>query len=508
VDARPKAAERTFNSSLVELVVERLGHALLPQPLGTLFANCLPNTLDTTVLKSRRDPGVVFDVWDTFVITGDISAMWLRDSMNQVLPYLRLLNVSVAVGREEEELRQVLFGALHRQMTSILVDPYSNAFTWVGPGSEAGHMDDLTFMEFEEGAGKVSAMQNPRLFERKFELDSVLSPLKLASGLQEVLPQEAAQRFLADPTFLPGVTSILETMEKMTSCSTNAHYTFQRNTLEPTDTLAHGVGAPCRDTGMVRTHFRPSDDAVVFAFNIPGNAMAAVELPRFVRVLEGMAAMRETDRVLQLPWSEGLNDLMARMRQLYAGIARGLGLHGTMMFNGDRVYAYEVDGFGNAIFMDDANVPSLLSLPLLGYLPAEDPLYMATRQHLLSENNPWYFKGKAGIGGIGGPHIGQGSIWPMSLIVQALTSSRVEEVAMLIEQLMVTSAPNSLMHESFTMDNVTDYTRPWFAWANTLFGELILRVATDPVLYEAVNLSEPVDLAELIRSPPAQVVKV
>jgi len=492
----------------VELVVERLGYSILPQPLGTLFANCLPNTLDTTVLKSRKDSGVLFDVWDTFVITGDIKAMWLRDSMNQVLPYLRLLNVSVAVGREEDELRQVLFGALHRQMTSILVDPYSNAYAWVGPDSEPGHVDDQTYMEFEEGAGKVNAMNNPRLFERKFELDSLLSPLKLASGLHEVLPQEAAQRFLADPTFLPAVRSIFDTMEKMTSCSTNHHYTFQRTTLEPTDTLNHGVGFPCRDTGMVRTHFRPSDDAVVFAFNIPGNAMAAVELPRFVRVLEGMAALRETERILQLPWSEGIGDLVVRIRQLHAGISRGLGLHGTMMFNGDRVYAYEVDGFGNAIFMDDANVPSLLSLPLLGYLPADDPLYTTTRLHLLSENNPWYFKGEAGIGGIGGPHVGQGSIWPMSLIVQALTSPHVEEVSMLVDQLMVTSAPNSLMHESFKMDNLTDFTRPWFAWANTLFGDLILRIATDPILYEAVNLSQPVDLAELVRGPPTQVLKV
>jgi len=177
-----------------------------------------------------------------------------------------------------------------------------------------------------------------------------------------------------------------------------------------------------------------------------------------------------------------------------------------MSFRGETVYAYEVDGFGNAVFMDDANVPSLLSLPLLGFVRARDPVYQATRRMVLSRHNPWYFRGALGIGGVGGPHVGRGMIWPMSLMVQAWTSEDPKEVSMLLRQLVATSAPNSLMHESFSQDDAALFTRPWFAWANTLFGDLVLKVATDPILCEAANLSRPLDLVELLRERTVQVV--
>lgn len=502
-DARPPPANRTFNSSLVNLVVDKVGLEILQQPLGTLFRNCLPNTLDTTVLQAGPVPSMTGDIWDAFVITGDINAMWLRDSMNQVLPYIRLLNASESIGREELELRHLLFGTLHRQMSSILVDPYSNAFAWCGPGGQRGAVDDITFAELEYGAGPVNAMQNPRIFERKYELDSLVSPLKLAAGLHEILPDEAAEHFLADPMFVPATSRILDTLEEMSSCSSTA-YSFQRQTTQPTDTLSHGVGFPCRDTGMVRQHFRPSDDAVIYNFNIPGNAMAAVELSRFQKVLVTMMAAQERSPKLKYPWANSLNTLAVRAKGLEASIRTGISTHGTMTFNGTRVYAYEVDGFGNAVFMDDANVPSLLSLPLLGFVSVDDALYQATRKQILSPNNPWYFKGKLDIGGTGGPHIGAGAVWPMSLIVQGLTSRDVGEVSTLLQQLMVASAPNSYMHESFNQDSLQKFTRPWFAWANTLFGEFVLRVATDPVLYKAANLTQPLDLARVLRDAHAE----
>lgn len=86
-----------------------------------------------------------------------------------------------------------------------------------------------------------------------------------------------------------------------------------------------------------------------------------------------------------------------------------------------KVFAFEVDGFGSAYFMDDANIPSLLSLPYLGYVDKNDPIYKNTRKFVLSEYNPYFFKGEAGEG-IGGPHVGPGYIWPMSIIMRVYTS--------------------------------------------------------------------------------------
>lgn len=496
---RPPLADRTFNSSLVNFVVDAIGTSILPQPLGTLFKNCLPNTLDTTVLHAGEVPSNLCkdSFWDTFVITGDIPAMWLRDSMNQVMPYVRLFNASVAAGKLDTVLENFLFGTVHRQASSVQIDSYANAFAWWGAAGQTGSSkDDQTFKEFEYGGGQVNAMQDLRLFERKFEIDSLLSVLKLASSLYDVVPDSAVRRFLADPVFVAAVSKVLDTLIGMLSCTHNP-YTFKRSASEPTDTLSHGVGFPCKDTGMVRTHFRPSDDAVVYAFNIPGNAMAAVELHRFGRIARDLnVAYSEAPH--SFPWAWSVTDMESRIASLEGSIRAGIAAHGTMQFQGQTIYAYEVDGFGNAIFMDDANVPSLLSLPLLGFVDNDDPLYLVTRRMVLSDNNPWYFKGALGIGGVGGPHVGANHIWPMSLMVQAWTATDVEEVATLLQQLMLTSAPNSLMHESFNKDTLSSFTRPWFAWANTLFGNLVLKVATDPVLYRAANLTEPLDLVALI----------
>jgi len=192
--------------------------------------------------------------------------------------------------------------------------------------------------------------------------------------------------------------------------------------------------------------------------------------------------------------------LGTRAGALEASIREGIRTHGIIQFHGETVYAYEVDGFGNTVFMDDANVPSLLSLPFLGFVSQTDPLYQSTRRQLLSANNPWYFNGSAGIAGIGSPHTGAGRVWPMALMVQAFTSSDVDEVYTLLQELIMVSVPNSLMHESFNVNDLPDITRPGFAWANTLFGNLVLKVATDPVLYRAINLTAPLDLVALIKN--------
>ena len=140
------------------------------------------------------------------------------------------------------------------------------------------------------------------------------------------------------------------------------------------------------------------------------------------------------------------------------------------------VYAYEVDGFGSHLLMDDANVPSLLALPYLGFCSIEDPIYQNTRRLILSEDNPYFFKDGA-IEGIGSPHTGLGQIWPMSVILRAMTTSQMDEIQNCLDILKRTHAGTGFMHESFSAKNPESYTRSWFCWANGLMGELIHKLS-------------------------------
>jgi meiotically up-regulated gene 157 (Mug157) protein len=139
------------------------------------------------------------------------------------------------------------------------------------------------------------------------------------------------------------------------------------------------------------------------------------------------------------------------------------------------IYAYEVDGFGNQLLMDDANVPSLLSLSYLGCCTANDPVYVRTRSFVLSDDNPYFFRGKAGEG-IGGPHVGLHMIWPLGIIMRALTSNDDKEILNCLRVLKNTHAGTGFMHEAFDKDDPKKFTRSWFAWANTMFGELIVKL--------------------------------
>jgi len=244
---------------------------------------------------------------------------------------------------------------------------------------------------------------------------------------------------------------------------TSPEYLFQRKAENPTDSREHGVGSPVARTGLIKSAFRPSDDATKYSFLIPANAMAVVELRAVAPLLRAV----------------GNSSLAAEAEALATEVSAAIEAHGILAHpaTGKTVYAYEVDGFGNALFADDANIPSLLSLPLLGFLKDTDPVYLRTRSLILSnKTNPYYYIGKAGIGSVGGPHNGFGFAWPMALVTQMLTSNNKSEVKGLLADLVASSAGTGLIHESFQMDSVSTFTRPWFAWVNTFFGAAVLEV--------------------------------
>ncbi|MCC5848268.1 MAG: glycoside hydrolase family 125 protein [Verrucomicrobia bacterium] len=431
---RPPPERRCFRSAVVDALIDETVARIDDPELAWLFSNCFPNTLDTTVDFGRDREGRP----DTFIITGDIDAMWLRDSTNQVWPYLPLME-------RDPALCDMVEGLVRRQAACILLDPYANAF----------YKDGTRVSKWESDITEM----RPGVHERKYELDSLCAFLRLSAGLYRHCPDTG----VFDDKWREALQLVVDTIrhEQAGHVEGPPAYTFQRRDKNPTETLQDGVGFPLRRCGMSRSPFRPSDDATIFGYLVPANAMAVVTL-RAVADIPAAAF------------------LAGDMNALADEIDRAIHAHGIVAHpEYGRVFAYEVDGRGSVLFMDDANVPSLLSLPYLGYVDAGDPVYQNTRRLVLGEGNPFFARGTAARG-IGGPHVGPGWIWPMSLILQGLTSRDLREIDEILQTLKRTHAGTGFMHESFWKDDPTRFTRPWFAWVNTLFGELVLEWVQGP----------------------------
>lgn len=438
---RPSSEERLFVSEAVDREIETV-KALLTDPcLAWMFENCFPNTLDTTVHFRTLDGKP-----DTFVYTGDIHAMWLRDSAAQVWPYVQFAN-------EDESLRQMLEGVIRRQFLCINIDAYANAFN-DGP-TGGSWQSDLTNMK-------------PELHERKWEIDSLCYPLRLAYYYWQVTGDAG----IFDEKWIETITRILATFREQQRKEGFGSYRFQRNTTRPVDTLANnGWGTPVSPVGLIASAFRPSDDATTFQFLVPSNFFAVSSLRKAAEILTTV----------------NRNETLAAECTVLADEVEQALLHYATYDHPEfgTIYAFEVDGFGNRLLMDDANVPSLLALPYLGDVAIDNPIYQNTRRFVWSERNPYFFRGEAGEG-IGSPHIGYDMVWPMSIMMKAFTSQDDEEIRSCLRMLKATDAGTGFMHESFHKDNPNNFTREWFAWQNTLFGELIIKLIDDGKL-EVLN---------------------
>lgn len=434
-EGRPKLAERRFRSEAVEAFLTERAAKIGDAELRQLFVNCYPNTLDTTV-----EPGTFDGKPDTAVLTGDIQAMWLRDSSAQVWPYLPL------AGRDAR-LRALLEGVIRRQARCILIDPYANAFMadLTQPPLEWSRTDKT---ELKQGVG-----------ERKWEVDSLCYPVRLSHGYWKATGDTAP----FDARWAQAMKTIVATFHTQQRKTGPGPYSFMRASTSSTEMLPlGGFGNPVKPVGLIASGFRPSDDACVFPFLVPSNLFAVVSL----RQMAEMAAAILHDAALA-------NEATA----LASEVERALTQHAIAHTATGTIWAYEVDGFGSQMLMDDANVPSLLGLPYLGAAGVgEKGLYARTRAFCWSERNPYFFKGTAGEG-IGGPHVGLGMIWPMSQMVYALTSESDAEIRGALTMLKGSAKGFGFMHESYNKDDAKKFTRAWFAWANTLFGELVGEMA-------------------------------
>ena len=432
---RPPVEERAFVSHAIDSVTEAVAAQITHPKIAEMFRKCFPNTLDTTVHYSEDEDGQP----DTYVYTGDIPAMWLRDSGAQVWPYLAYVN-------EDEGLRKMIAGVINRQFKCILIDPYANAFNVdpVGPADKSDY-----------------PAPGPYVFERKWEIDSHCYPVRLAYAYWK----KTGDTSVFGERWLQVAKTILDTFKEQQRKEGHGSYTFLRVTDRQLDTkCVVGRGNPVKPVGLVASSFRPSDDATTFEFLVPSNFMAVTTLKKMAEILEAV---------------NGKPEMAAECTALAAEVSAALQQYAIVDHpKYGKIYAYEVDGFGSHQLMDDANVPSLLAL---GYLDPEmykDPVYLNTRRFVWSEDNPYFKRGKAGEG-IGGPHMGTDAVWPMSIMMKAFTAQDDDELRACLVQLLNTDAGTGFIHESFDKDDANNFTRSWFAWANTLFGELISKLVND-----------------------------
>lgn len=409
---------------IVRNIGQDLSKSIENEKLRTLFYNCFINTIETTVTVDDND---------AFVITGDIPAMWLRDSTSQVEHYLPFVN-------KYPELRDIFTGLIKRQTKCIFIDPYANAFNREANGQKWDN--DLT-------------KDSPWVWERKYEIDSLCYPVRLIYKYWK----ESNDTSFFDEDIKKVFNLIIDLWKVEQHHFEKSDYSFQRLNCSPTDTLCNnGLGNPVTFTGMTWSGFRPSDDACQYGYLVPANMFASVVLG----YIEEIANVIYNDSELKEKASKLKNEIEV-------GISKFAIVHNEEF--GD-IYAYEVDGQGNYNFMDDANVPSLLSIPYIGFKEVDDKIYQNTRRFILSKNNPFYYEGSAAKG-IGSPHTPPQYIWHIALSMAGLTSNSEDEISSLLNTLINTDADTGFMHEGFYCNNPKEFTRDWFAWSNSLFAHFI-----------------------------------
>jgi uncharacterized protein len=430
VSKRPPFKDRKFVSSAVEAKIADVKSAIKDKELAWMFENCYPNTLDTTVEIGTRDGKL-----DSFVLTGDIHALWLRDSTAQVTPYLSLVG-------GDKDLQNLIKGLIHRQAYSILLEPYANAF--LKNPDEKG-WDDLP-------------KNKPGVLEKKWEVDSLCYAIRLSYQYWKTTGDATA----FDAEWQSAMRLIVKTFKVEQLKEGKSPYKFIRKTDVMIDAAPfQGAGRPAKPNGLSRSAFRPSDDSTDLSFLIPSNAFAVVELKHLAEIFQ--SALKIIDFAKECADLSNEVDAAIKKHAIF-----NIENHGE-------IYAYEIDGFGGRIMMDDANAPNLLSLPYLGYVKHDDKIYQNTRKFVLSDNNPYFLKGKFAEG-LSSPHTGLGKVWHLGIIMRAMTSTDDAEIKRALTMLKNTHADTGFMHEAFDPDNPKDFTRTWFAWANTIFGEMILKI--------------------------------
>ncbi len=451
---RPDPACRTFTSPDVEALIRNYSSAIKDPDLYQLFQNAYPNTLDTAIKwQGYASDNSAEEL--TFVITGDINAMWLRDSANQMQSYLPVLGANSS----SNSIAGLYRGVINLQGRYILTSPYCNSFqapveSNIAPAQNGASTDDVVNPPYNSTS----------VFECKFELDSLAAFLEVSTNYYS---GTGDLDFFAKFKWISAVQAVLNVAKDMMTPTYDADgrvlsspYTFTRQTNRATETLDNdGLGSPTANgTGLIRSAFRPSDDSTIFQLFIPANMM-------FARYLESTGA------IMSKLGSKAPAGLAEEMTSLAASLKDAITKHGivnvpTSNGGSEAVFSYEIDGFGSSVLMDDANIPSLLAAPFFGYVSADDPVYQNTRARILDQGasgvrgNSYFMRGSV-INAVGSPHTGPGRAWPMASIVRILTSDNDTEITDALRELVGSTDGLGLIHESVNTFNQSDWTRQW-----------------------------------------------
>jgi meiotically up-regulated gene 157 (Mug157) protein len=425
---RPPLEKRKFTSEAVEKEILRVTSAIADPEVAWIFQACYPNTLDTTVHFSDANGKP-----DTYIITGDINAMWLRDSSAQVQGYIPLC-------KEDRHLAEMISGLIHRQATDILIDPYANAFQY-DASRPSPHLKDKTEMR-------------PGVFEHKWELDSLCYPIRLAYEYWK----ETGDTATFDAEWWRAMHLAEATMRDQQRKNDQGKYQYSPSRLPAGQ---DGHGAPIRPTGMICSAFRQSDDPTVYLFNIPENLFAMTALGQLAEMTD---AMKPGD-----PFA-------SECRALAVEVQKGVEDYGIVNNpKWGKMFAFECDGLGHTLLMEDAGIPGLVSIPYLTPSLAGNPIVLDSRHFALGPDDPFWCRGTAAEGTCS-PHRGRDNIWPLGLVMRAMTSTDSSEITKCLAMLKTSSAGTGFMHEAFKKDDPAKYSRRWFAWVNNLYGEMIIKV--------------------------------
>ncbi len=453
---RPADNCRTFKSQSVEDTITRMQSVIKDPDLYRLFQNAYPNTLDTAVKwKGYAANNSAEEL--TFIITGDINAMWLRDSANQMQSYLPFLNAS----SDPNSIASLYRGVINLHARYLLTSPYCNSFqppaeSNIPPSQNSAATSDTVYPPYN----------STFVFECKYELDSLAAFLQIST---EYYNATGDYEFFGKFQWIPAVEAVLKVAQDMMTPTyapngavNPSPYSFTRYTNRATETFSNdGIGNPVANgTGLIRSGFRPSDDSTIFQFYIPSNMMFSTTLAKAAEIMSEINTGPS-------------QELAQRMRGFSGSLQAAIDAHGTINHpTFGRIYAFEVDGYGSANIMDDANIPSLLSAPYQDY-PVDAKTYANTRSLILSGANPYFMRGPV-INAVGGPHEGLGMAWPMASIMRILTSNSDDEITGELKQIVSSTAGLGLIHESIYSFDQNRWTRQWFSWANGLFGQMLL----------------------------------
>ncbi|KIV82252.1 hypothetical protein PV11_04375 [Exophiala sideris] len=456
---RPTDARRTYRSAGVEDLINKTTSRMRDRDLARMFENCFPNTLDTTVKWFSQSD----DQYHSFIIAGDMDAAWTRDNLWQIQPYASLLRVDSAI-------KKLWLGVINLHATFISQSPYANSFQ---PPKDSG-ISPVADHVVDMGQDIVRPPVDPGVaFEGKYALDSLAAFLRTST----TYVQQTNDKSVINRQWLTALTAILTILHEQSQSTFDERgnlrepvYSFQRPSTVSMGSVYNGpdqppnagTGNPVKGgTGLIKSAFRASDDATIFPFHIPSNAFVAVELARTAEIIEAIDP-----------------ELAVECSSLSRTITDGIYTYGVVNHPiYGKVFAYEVDGYGSQLIMDDASPPSLLSLPYLGFIDASHDLYQSTRRVILSrEGNPYYVVGSE-LEGQGSPHIDLKTMWPIGTIMQILTSNDDEEIRCCLDILKKSSGGLGLVHEGVDVNDCTKFLRTWYAWGNSAFGEAILDLA-------------------------------